>query len=68
MKANNMKEVWGERIFLVAYIMEELYKDNSEFGAFIDLLPDTVERFPLMFDDETMKYLEESPFLEYLMT
>ena len=61
------KDMWdrfGEYYFFVQYILCEKKKKPEErkFREFLDSLPKNTDRFPTLFNDDELSYLEGSGF------
>lgn len=50
--------------FLCTFILQEKRKENSEWNAYIDILPKNLTNFPIFFDEEELGWLQGSPFLD----
>ena len=50
--------------FLCTFVMQERRKPETEWNAYIDILPKNFDNFPIFFTDEEKKWLEGSPFLD----
>ena len=59
-----MKNRFGENILFAQYIMGENRKkpEDRRFGPYLDSLPKQFDEFPVFFDEETISYLDGSPF------
>lgn len=50
--------------FLCAYMLQEMKKEETYWQTYIDLLPKSVNEFPVFFTDEEKTWLEGSRFLD----
>ena len=61
-------EMYGYHVFFCQWVMLEEAKDidQSEFGSYIDLWPNKISNFPVSFSDKELKWLEGSPFCQFI--
>ena len=52
--------------FLGTYLMQERRKDKIEFTEYLDILPKSLEDFPIFFTDDEKSLLKGSPFLKQI--
>ena len=49
--------------FLGAYLLQERRKEKMDFAEYLDILPKSLEDFPIFFTDDEKEWLKGSPFL-----
>ena len=58
-----MRLISPKHSFLGAYLMQERRKENKTFAEYLDILPKSLEDFPIFFTEDERKFLKGSPFL-----
>ena len=63
-KGLRSKLISPKHSFLGSYLLQEWLKKETDFAAYLDILPKNLNEFPIFFGDLEFETLKGSPFLD----